>query len=56
MEERAGARKSSAFVPHDLRAPIVGRDTGPLAGLTVAVKDVYDIAGERTAVQLQDDV
>jgi amidase len=37
-----------AFVPHDLRAPIKGSAVGPLAGLTVAVKDMYDIEGERT--------
>jgi amidase len=37
-----------AFVPHDLRAPMKGSASGPLAGLTVAVKDIYDIAGERT--------
>jgi amidase len=39
---------SSFFVPHDLKAPIAGAPTGALAGLTVAVKDMYDIAGERT--------
>src|SRR5256886_10160120 len=38
----------SAFVPHDLPAPIAGAAQGPLAGLTVAVKDMYDIAGTRT--------
>jgi amidase len=38
----------SAFVPHDLKAPVVGVATGPLAGLTCVVKDMYDIAGERT--------
>ncbi len=38
----------SAFVPHDLRAPIAGAATGPLAGLTCAVKDMYDIVGYRT--------
>jgi amidase len=38
----------SAFVPHDLPAPIPGAAEGPLAGLTVAVKDMYDIAGTRT--------
>jgi amidase len=38
----------TAFVPHDLPAPIVGAAQGPLAGLTVAVKDMYDIAGTRT--------
>ena len=36
------------FVPHDLKAPLAGAATGPLAGLTGAVKDMYDIAGERT--------
>lgn len=41
-------RKSSAFVPHDLRAPIPGAMEGPLSGLTCAVKDLYDIEGERT--------
>jgi len=35
----------SAFVPHDLTEPIAGAATGPLAGLTAAVKDMYDIAG-----------
>ena len=38
----------SAFVPHDLKAPLKGAATGPLAGLTAVVKDMYDIAGERT--------
>jgi amidase len=37
----------SAFVPHDIKAPIAGAATGPLAGLTSVVKDMYDIAGER---------
>lgn len=41
-------RFRSAFVPHDLNAPIAGAAQGPLAGLTVAVKDMYDIAGTRT--------
>src|SRR4051812_48878149 len=36
------------FVPHDLKAPLAGAPDGPLAGLTAAVKDMYDIAGERT--------
>lgn len=35
----------SAFVPHDIAAPIRGAAAGPLAGLTAAVKDMYDIAG-----------
>jgi amidase len=37
----------SAFVPHDIKAPIRGAPTGPLAGLTAVVKDMYAIAGER---------
>lgn len=40
--------KASAFVPHDIARPIAGAAAGPLAGLTFAVKDMYDIAGERT--------
>ncbi len=52
MPERDGPRGAiclrSAFVPHDLPAPITGSPTGPLAGLTAAVKDMYDIAGTRT--------
>ncbi|HXJ02796.1 MAG TPA: amidase [Micropepsaceae bacterium] len=44
----ATARKSSAFVPHDLAHPIPGSPRGPLAGLTAGVKDMYDIAGTRT--------
>jgi amidase len=38
----------SFFVPHDLDAPVRGAATGPLAGLTAVVKDMYDIAGHRT--------
>jgi amidase len=38
----------SAFVPHDIDAPIKGAANGPLTGLTAAVKDMYDIAGTRT--------
>ncbi len=38
----------SAFVPHDLKTPLKGAVAGPLAGLTCVVKDMYDIAGERT--------
>jgi len=37
----------SCFVPHDIKAPIRGATSGPLAGLTAVVKDMYDIAGER---------
>src|SRR3954466_3675147 len=36
------------FVPHDIEAPIKGAAKGSLAGLTVAIKDMYDIAGTRT--------
>ena len=39
---------SGFFVPHNLKAPLKGASGGPLAGLTAAVKDMYDIAGERT--------
>ena len=38
----------SFFVPHDIEAPIAGSASGPLAGLTAVVKDMYDIAGSRT--------
>jgi amidase len=37
----------TAFVPHDIKAPIAGAASGPLAGLTAVVKDMYGIAGER---------
>ncbi|WP_131105470.1 amidase [Ornithinimicrobium sufpigmenti] len=39
---------SSPFVPHDLPAPLAGSSTGPLSGFTVAVKDMFDVAGTRT--------
>ena len=42
------SRYRSAFVPHDIKAPLAGAATGPLAGLSAVVKDMYDIAGERT--------
>ncbi|MGD0023030.1 MAG: amidase [Xanthobacteraceae bacterium] len=38
----------SFFVPHDIEAPVRGAASGPLAGLTAVVKDMYDIAGSRT--------
>ena len=44
----ASHRFRSAFVPHDLPEPLAGAAQGPLAGLTAAVKDMYDIAEERT--------
>lgn len=39
---------SGFFVPHDIAGPIAGAHGGPLHGLTCAVKDMYDIVGERT--------
>ena len=39
---------TSFYVPHDIEAPIAGSASGPLAGLTAAVKDLYDVAGTRT--------
>jgi amidase len=36
------------FVPNDLDRPLHGAASGPLAGLTAVVKDMYDIAGTRT--------
>ena len=42
------ARSLSAFVPHDLTAPLIGAGAGSLAGLSAAVKDMYDFAGHRT--------
>ena len=39
---------TSFYVPHDIEAPIAGSVSGPLAGLTAAVKDLYDVAGTRT--------
>jgi amidase len=41
-------QQGDAFVPHTLAQPIVGRENGPLTGFTVAVKDMFDIRGERT--------
>ena len=38
---------SGTFVPHDLKAPLRGASSGPLAGLSAVVKDMYAIAGER---------
>jgi amidase len=44
---RSGVARRSAFVPHDVAEPIPGSPDGPLAGLTAAIKDMYDIAGYR---------
>jgi len=48
LVQEAGRVKDSFFVPHNLDAPLVGAQNGPLAGLTAVVKDMYDIAGSRT--------
>jgi amidase len=45
MAEVVSPQYRSAFVPHDLPKAIAGATSGPLAGLTAAVKDMYDIAG-----------
>ena len=44
---RSAVARRTAFVPHDITEPIQGAPDGPLAGLTAAVKDIYDIAGYR---------
>jgi amidase len=48
LVQKAGRVKDSFFVPHNLDAPIVGAETGPLVGLTAVVKDMFDIAGSLT--------
>src|SRR6516165_2290384 len=45
---RSKPRDRILFVPHKNKAPIRGAASGPLAGLTAVIKDMYDIAGERT--------
>jgi hypothetical protein len=45
---RKGHMSSNFFVPHDLTVPVEGAASGPLAGLTVVIKDMCDIAGTRT--------
>ena len=37
-----------ALVPHTLTSPIMGSGTGPLAGTTFVLKDLFDVAGRRT--------
>lgn len=39
---------SGAFVPHDLKKPLAPTGSGLLDGLSIAIKDMYDIAGEQT--------
>ncbi len=46
--EHSGMEPGTFYVPHDIEAPIRGAPGGPLAGFTVVVKDMYDIAGHRT--------
>ena len=36
------------LVPHNITEPIRGDASGPLAGKTLVVKDLYDIAGRKT--------
>ncbi len=45
MPDMISPQYRSAFVPHDLAAPLEGAASGPLAGLTAAIKDMYDVAG-----------
>ncbi|MPZ55117.1 MAG: amidase [Rhizobiales bacterium] len=45
---RTPTQSGGFFVPHNLRMPLKGAAAGPLAGLTAAVKDMYDVAGTRT--------
>ncbi len=45
MAEIVAPLYRSAFVPHDLAAPLEGASQGPLAGLTAAIKDMYDVEG-----------
>lgn len=47
MAVAAPRRRSSAFVPHDLARPLAGAVRGPLAGFSCAIKDMFDIKGER---------
>lgn len=37
-----------AFVPHNITEPIRGSGSGPLAGKTLVIKDLYDVAGRKT--------
>ncbi|MBT4906434.1 MAG: amidase [Rhodospirillaceae bacterium] len=39
--------RAAAFVPHNITEPILGSGSGPLAGKTFAVKDLYHIAGRK---------
>jgi amidase len=41
--------RKTAFMPESLPAPLRGSASGALRGLTVAIKDMYDIEGTRTS-------
>lgn len=36
------------LVPHNITEPIRGSGSGPLAGKTLIIKDLYDVAGRKT--------
>ena len=38
-----------ALVPHTLEEPLPGADSGPLAGLSFMVKDLFAIAGRKVS-------
>ena len=38
---------AGALVPHTLKEPLVGARSGPLAGLTFMVKDLFAIKGRK---------
>ena len=38
-----------ALVPHTLKEPLPGRGSGPLAGLTFMVKDLFAIKGHKVS-------
>jgi amidase len=38
-----------ALMPHTLKEPLLGRDSGPLAGRTFMVKDLFAIAGRKVS-------
>ena len=43
----------SAFVPHDIAAPVQGAASGPLAGLTFVVKDMYASPASASAAAIR---
>ena len=38
-----------SLMPHTLKEPLLGRDSGPLAGRTFMVKDLFAIAGRKVS-------